>query len=172
MKTMPFAPPKSFVGVHQPSLRQPHKLTKTTNRNRPQSTTSAETKTGQFEKNKQAKNHDEAKTTTRNATLLHQSKKKSFLASKLQQDIFARPMLTYSYPIDGDVAPGLSTRRSSGYTNGKIDTYANQRVGTKPLTPQFIIANCGKDGTWIAELAAKDNTNTMHEISVVIQATW
>ena len=146
---------------------QPHNIASCTNtlNNRPQSNYTAETKTGQVEETKQAKNHHEAKTTTRNATLLHQTKKKkSILASTKKQDNFARPMLTYSYPVDGDVPPGLSTRRSSGYVKGEIDSYAKQRVGTKPLDPQFILVNCGKESIWIAELAAKDTTNTMHEI--------
>ena len=61
-------------------------------------------------------------------------------------------MLTLSFTVPGDVAPGVTTR-SSGFVKSSHGTYAFKRIGTIPRQPEACVFNCQSDGTWVVVFA-------------------
>ena len=61
-------------------------------------------------------------------------------------------MLTLSFTVPGDVAPGVTTR-SSGFVKSSHGMYAFKRLGTIPREPEACVFNCQSDRNWVVVFA-------------------
>ena len=77
---------------------------------------------------------------------------KKELPFKSIQPVNTFSMLTLSFTVPGDVAPGVSTR-SSGFVKSNHGMYAFKRIGTIPRQPEACVFNCQSDGNWVVIFA-------------------